>query len=210
MVTTSPTANTFSIKAGINGDLVAGDILLQNSTAADVQLKILSGRDVTVGELPDGLSIDSQATGVANGLPATGADPQLTAAARVLRIPTRLIEGVATSYQGVRAAINDQVSMKTQESTRLSRSALSVVTVAPTASAPSAIPTPSVRIPVVQGVVSWVGEGARTEQGDGGPGSLKLIDNLSVTVQGGNGVINYEGASISIGEGTVVRKSSAP
>ena len=100
--------------------------------------------------------------------------------------------------------------MKTQESTRLSRSALSVVTVAPTASAPSAIPTPSVRIPVVQGVVSWVGEGARTEQGDGGPGSLKLIDNLSVTVQGGNGVINYEGASISIGEGTVVRKSSAP
>ena len=210
LVTTSPTANTFTIKAGINGNLVAGDILLQNSTAADVQLKILSGRDVTVGELPDGLSIDSQATGVANGLPATGADPQLTAAARVLRIPTRLIEGVATSYQGVRAAINDQVSMKTQESTRLSRSALSVVTVAPTASAPSAIPTPSVRIPVVQGVVSWVGEGARTEQGDGGPGSLKLIDNLSVTVQGGNGVINYEGASISIGEGTVVRKSSAP
>ena len=210
LVTTSPTANTFTIKAGINGNLVAGDILLQNSTAADVQLKILSGRDVTVGELPDGLSIDSQATGVANGLPATGADPQLTAAARVLRIPTRLIEGVAPSYQGVRAAINDQVSMKTQESTRLSRSALSVVTVAPTASAPSAIPTPSVRIPVVQGVVSWVGEGARTEQGDGGPGSLKLIDNLSVTVQGGNGVINYEGASISIGEGTVVRKSSAP
>ena len=210
LVTTSPTANTFSIKAGINGDLVAGDILLRNSTAADVQLKILSGRDVTVGELPDGLSIDSQATGVANGLPATGADPQLTAAARVLRIPTRLIEGVATSYQGVRAAIIDQVSMTTQESTRLSRSALSVVTVAPTASAPAAIPTPSVRIPVVQGVVSWVGEGARTEQGDGGPGSLKLIDNLSVTVQGGNGVINYEGASISIGEGTVVRKSSAP
>ena len=210
LVTTSPTANTFTIKAGINGNLVAGDILLQNSTAADVQLKILSGRDVTVGELPDGLSIDSQATGVANGLPATGADPQLTAAARVLRIPTRLIEGVATSYQGVRAAINDQVSMKTQESTRLSRSALSVVTVAPTASAPSAIPTPSVRIPVVQGVVSWVGEGARTEQGDGGLGSLKLVDNLSVTVQGGNGVINYEGASISIGEGTVVRKSSAP
>ena len=210
LVTTSPTANTFTIKAGLNGDLVAGDILLQNSTSADVQLKILSGRDVTVGELPDGLSIDSQATGVANGLPATGADPQLTAAARVLRIPTRLIEGVAASYQGVRAAINDQVSMTTQESTRLSRSAVSAVTVAPAASAPAAIPTPSVRIPVVQGVVSWVGEGARTEQGDGGLGSLKLVDNLSVTVQGGNGVINYEGASISIGEGTVVRKSTAP
>ena len=210
LVTTSPTANTFTIKAGANGDLVSGDILLQNSTATDVQLKILSGRDVTVGELPDALGIDSQATGVANGLPATGADPQLASAARVLRIPTRLIEGVVTSYNGVRSAINDQVSMGTQESTRLSRSAVSVVTVAPAASAPAAIPAPTARIPVLQGVVAWVGEGARTEQGGGGTGSLKLVDNLSVSVQGGTGVINYEGVSISIGEGTVVRKSSAP
>ena len=202
LVTTSPTANTFTIKAGANGDIAAGDILLQNSTSGDVQLKILSGRDVTVGELPDGLSIDSQATGIANGLPSTGADPQLSAAARVLRIPTRLIDGVASSYQGVRAAINDQVTKSTQEGVRLSSGVVPVMTVAPAA------PSSASRIPVVQGVVSWVGEGAKSEGGDGGLGSLKLVDNLSVSVQGGNGVINYEGTSFDVGEGTVVRKAA--
>jgi len=106
--------------------------------------------------------------------------------------------------QGVELAIEYSAEVPTTERIEAS------LDKAPPASAPAAIPTPSVRIPVVQGVVSWVGEGARTEQGDGGLGSLKLVDNLSVTVQGGNGVINYEGGSFSIGEGTVVRKSSAP